>query len=192
MNFASRYPLRTSKYIACDCNVASSDKNTTAWIARIALARSEGGRGPLANQTVDRWFTAASVKSQTKATSDVRRMILSASLKGFVDCVAALCDFDLPEKVKAMKIPGLYVVGQCDGVLPAAMARFAQTSPLASFVEIADAGHLPMIEQSEAFLSGGTGLARVLLKHAFDCQRFPNALPELFLATTPSQPKYTE
>ena len=151
VNFASRYPLRTSKYIACDCNVASSDKNTTAWIARIALALSEGGRGKLANQTVERWFTAASVKSQTKATSDVRRMVLSASLEGFVDCVAALCDFDLSEKVKAMEIPGLYVVGHCDGVSPEAMARFAQTSPQASFVEIADAGHLPMVEQSEAF-----------------------------------------
>jgi 3-oxoadipate enol-lactonase len=152
MNFAIRYPSRLDKYIACDCNVASSENNTQAWKVRVSLARSEGGWAELVNQTVERWFTSASIESQTKATSDVRRMILSASVEGFVDCVAAVCDFNLAEPVKDIKVPGLYVVGECDGVLPEAMARFAQTSPRASFVTIAGAGHLPMVEQSEAFV----------------------------------------
>ena len=151
MNFAIRYPARLDKYIACDCNVASSEKNSQAWIARVTLARSEGGWAQLANQTIERWFTAASVESQTKATSDVRHMILSASVEGFVDCVAALCDFNLTETIKEIRVPGLYVVGHCDGVLPKAMANFVQTTPQSSFIEIAGAGHLPMVEQSEAF-----------------------------------------
>lgn len=153
MNFAFRHPSRLEKYIACDCNVASSDTNTKAWKARLALARSEGGWAQLANQTVERWFTVASVDSQTKATSDVRRMILSASREGFVECVAALCDFNLAKKVKEIEVPGLYVAGHCDGILPRAMAKFARTSPHSSFVEIARSGHLPMVEQSEAFVT---------------------------------------
>ena len=52
-------------------------------------------------------------------------MILRASEDGFVDCVAALCDFHLTEKVKGIPKPGLYVVGECDRVLPSAMAKFA-------------------------------------------------------------------
>jgi 3-oxoadipate enol-lactonase len=151
MNFAIRYPSRLDKYIACDCNVASSVNNSKAWKARVALAQSAGGWAQLADQTVERWFTAPSIESHTKATFDVRRMILSASVEGFVDCVAALCDFNLNEEIKGIQVPGLYVVGKCDGVLPQAMAGFAQTSPRASFVEIRGAGHLPMVEQPEAF-----------------------------------------
>jgi len=79
-------------------------------------------------------------------------MIICASVDGFIDCVAALCDFNLTEKVKGIQIPGLYVVGECDGGLPEAMAKFAQAIPQASFVGIAGAGHLPMVEQSEAFV----------------------------------------
>jgi len=93
MNFTIRYPSRLDKYIACDCNVASSDNNSKAWVARVSLARSEGGLSELASRTVERWFSAASLESQTKAVSDVRRMILCASVDGYVGCVAALCDF---------------------------------------------------------------------------------------------------
>jgi len=67
MNFAIRYPSRLDKYIACDCNVASSDNNSKAWVARISLARSEGGWSKLAHRTVERWFSAASLESQTTA-----------------------------------------------------------------------------------------------------------------------------
>lgn len=160
INFAVRFAARLEKYIACDCNIASSADNTQAWNARIALARSEGGWTELANQTVRRWFTAASVESETKATADVRRMIASASGPGFANCVAALCDFDLSEELQAIQIPGLYVVGECDGVLPQAMASFATSSPRASLVQVPGAGHLPMVEQPEAF----TDLVRDFLR----------------------------
>lgn len=70
-------------------------------------------------------------------------MILCASVDGFVDCVAALCDFNLTEKAKGIQISGLYVVGKCDGALPEAMTKFAQAIPQAPFVGIAGAGHLP-------------------------------------------------
>jgi hypothetical protein len=50
MNFAIRYPSRLDKYITCDCNVASSDNNSKAWVARLSLARSEGGWSKLANR----------------------------------------------------------------------------------------------------------------------------------------------
>jgi pimeloyl-ACP methyl ester carboxylesterase len=151
MNFAIRFPSRLDKYIACDCNVASSDDNTKAWKARVALARSEGGWTQLADQTVRRWFTTRSIESETNAVVNVRHMIMAASMQGFVDCVAALCDFSLTEEAKGMQVPGLYVVGECDGVLPQAIGGFAKISPRASFVEIQGAGHLPMVEQSEAF-----------------------------------------
>jgi hypothetical protein len=82
-------------------------------MARVSLARSEDGWSKLGQPNSG--SAAASLESQTKAISDVRRMILSASVDGFLDCVAALCDFNLTQKVKGKQIPGLYVVGKCDG-----------------------------------------------------------------------------
>ena len=153
MSFAAKYPSRLDKFIACDCNVASAPKNNEAWRARVSLAKSQGGWAKLADQTVKRWFTRASIQSPTEATSAVRNMILSASMHGFVGCVNALCDYDLTEDVEHIQAPGLCVVGKDDGVLPGAMAAFTKTIPHASLVEIEEAGHLPMVEQPQDFVA---------------------------------------
>ena len=153
MNFAIRHPTRLDKFVACDCNVASSEKNTQAWKERIALARSEGGWNKLADQTVVRWFTVESARAWTVGIRLVREQVLKASLQGFEDCVAALCDVNLVDKIKHIQVPGLCLVGKCDGVLPKTMASFASSIPMSSFVEIAGAGHLPMVEQAQAFVN---------------------------------------
>jgi len=152
MNFAARHPSRLDKFVACDCNVASSTKNNEAWQRRVTLATSEGGWDKLADETVERWFTARSMQAQTTATQAVRRMVLDASVHGFISCVDALCDYDLTEDIKHIQVPGVCVVGSEDGVLPSVMASLAKTIPRASLVEIAGAGHLPMVEQSDSFV----------------------------------------
>ena|SRR2546423_4213003 len=140
MNFATRYPARLDKYIACDCNVASSK----TWISRVTLAQSVGGWAQLANQTVERWF------HRTRTTSDVQHMICLHPGKDSSTVWLRCCDFNLAEKMKEAPVPGLYVFGHCDGIMPKAMANFAKAIPQASFVEIAGLGHLPMVEQSGA------------------------------------------
>ena len=158
LTFAVRHPGRLDKFVACDCNVASSEKNTQAWKERIALARSEGGWKKLADQTVVRWFTVESARAWTEGIRLVREQVLKASSQGFEDCVAALCDVNLVDKIKQIEVPGLCLVGKKDGVLPEMMASFATTIPKSSFVEIDGAGHLPMVEQPQAFVNALAGL----------------------------------
>jgi len=151
MNFAATHPSRLDRFVACDCNAASSAKNSEAWQRRVTLATSEGGWTKLADETVERWFTGRSMQAQTTATQAVRRMVLDASVHGFISCVDALCDYDLSEDIKHIQVPGLCVVGSEDGVLPRATASFTKTIPRALLVEIAEAGHLPMVEQAHNF-----------------------------------------
>lgn len=157
IDFAAKNPSRLDKFVACDCNVASAPRNNEAWRDRISLAKSQGGWAKLADQTVERWFTPASMQSPTKATWAVRNMILSASLHGFFGCVDALCDYDVTEDIQKIQVPGLCVVGKGDGVLPRAMASFTRTIPRASLVEIEGAGHLPMAEQPQDFVNSIVG-----------------------------------
>jgi hypothetical protein len=69
-------------------------------------------------------------------------MILRASEDGFVDCVAALCDFNLTEKAKG--IPKTRLV-RCWRMRSSATLGYGkirpQAVPQASFVGIAGAGH---------------------------------------------------
>ncbi|TKA83563.1 hypothetical protein B0A55_00509 [Friedmanniomyces simplex] len=152
INFALRHPAMLDKFIACDCNVASSAANNTAWGERIALARREG-MGALADVTVKRWFTPAN--HEAASARKVFAMVERASLEGFAENTGALCDYDLRDKLSGIETPGLLMAGEGDGKLPEAMQKFGITS--ASFKVIPGAGHLPMLENHDAFMEAVAG-----------------------------------
>ena len=151
INFAIRHASRLDRFVACDCNIASSEKGRESWIERLALARRKGGWNKLADQTVTRWFPPTWTAENPETAKKIKRMFLECSIEGFAECVHALCNFDLREKAKQIDVPGLFLVGEKDGVLPAAMGTFAKTIPHSSFEIIPNAGHLPMVDNAAAF-----------------------------------------
>ena len=147
INFAIRHPDMLEKFVACDCNVASSPANNTAWDERIELARSKG-MAELADVTVKRWFTEPNHASPNAKTT--LQMVADASLDGFVENTGALCNYDLKEHLPNMRTPGLLIAGEGDGKLPEVMQKFG--IPNTSFKSIPNAGHLPMLENHDAFM----------------------------------------
>lgn len=147
MNFAIRHPDMLEKFVSCDCNVAASPANSSAWEDRIQLAKSEG-MSALADVTVKRWFTEPNHDSENaKKAFD---MVAHANVEGFAQNTGALCNYDLKEKLPGMKTPGLLIAGEGDGKLPEAMQKFG--IPNTTFNAIPRAGHLPMLENHEAFM----------------------------------------
>ena len=149
LNFAIRYPHMLKQFVACDCNVASSEANTKAWKSRQDLGRHSWDQ--LAQQTVDRWFAPGN--AQSDGAAQVRKMILEANYQGFVRCSDALCKYDLTKGLGNVSVPGLLVAGAEDGALPEVMKKFSSSMPACSFTSIPDAGHLPMLEAPEAFVA---------------------------------------
>ncbi|KAK5690779.1 hypothetical protein LTR97_011940 [Elasticomyces elasticus] len=147
INFAIRHPEMLEKFIACDCNIASSPANNTAWGERIELAKSKG-MGALADVTMKRWFTEPNHESEN--AKKVLAMVEQASLDGFAENTGALCNYNLKDRVPSIKTPGLLIAGDGDGKLPEAMQKFGIES--ASFKSIPEAGHLPMLENHDAFM----------------------------------------
>lgn len=153
LNVAVTYPERLERFIASDCNSSATEMNNKAWEARVALANSgPDGFEKLADQTVKRWTMPEIFERRPELANRIHAMILGASKPGFESCVGALTNYDLTEQVKTIKVPGFITVGDRDGVLPKLMPQFAKTIPNAKFAEIPDAGHIPMLENTQAWI----------------------------------------
>ncbi|EMC93657.1 hypothetical protein BAUCODRAFT_114165 [Baudoinia panamericana UAMH 10762] len=152
INFAIRHPDMLEKFVACDCNVADSPANNKAWGERVELAK-EKGMGALAEVTVKRWFTEPNHESSN--AKKVRQMIEQASVQGFEQSTGALCNYNIREHLPKIKTPGLLIAGEGDGKLPEAMQNFG--IPTATFTSIPQAGHLPMLENHDAFMEALAG-----------------------------------
>ena len=164
----------TRSVIACDTSARTAPGNKEAWAERIQLAR-----GPVASQnslvyataiglpalakvTVPRWFPTGSPLS-TARSAFVDEMIRTTPLDGFVAGAEALSDFDLiesPRPLFSAKIENvLLLAGELDGggKVGAGLKRLQEAwttegregKKVVKYVEIAGAGHLPMVDKPE-------------------------------------------
>ncbi|GAB7364477.1 hypothetical protein MBLNU230_g5287t1 [Neophaeotheca triangularis] len=152
INFALKHPHMVAKFIACDCNVASSPANNAAWGERIELVKSKG-LAELADVTVKRWFVPG--HHEWENARKVQAMIERASVEGFEQSAGALCHYDLKGELAGMQVPGLLIAGEGDGKLPEVMRGFG--IPGAEFKLVPQAGHLPMLENLEGFMEALEG-----------------------------------
>lgn len=158
LNTALLHPSRVQRFIACDTNSSSPESNRKAWNDRIVMAEgdnavsAETGKAivgeSLADVTTRRWFFDDSLPQFAHVKDVVKRN----SLEGFRRAAQALCAYDVRERMAQGSVPGLFVAGSGDGVLPQTMGKMAEDYKLDAELKIVDkAGHLPMVEQPESF-----------------------------------------
>ncbi|PTM43441.1 alpha/beta fold hydrolase [Bosea sp. 124] len=148
LSFAARHPSRLSALLACDCTAKGVPGAGNAWDERIALAKA-GGMTALAGPTIERWFRPEHVESP--AGKRVRRMVETTPFDGFVRASDALRDFDVTAGLTGLSCPAALLVGAGDGALPGVMKQMAEQVSGVAFIEIPDAGHLPNVENPDAF-----------------------------------------
>lgn len=153
---AQRHPDLVARLIASDGQAATAPGGAQAWQERIELAQ-RGGMPAYADVTMQRWFSARSREEASPAMPQIRRMIETTDLDGFIACARALQDYDFRPGLAGMPQPTLLIAGAEDGAMPASMRTLAAQIPNARFVEIADAGHIPGIERPSAFNAAVAG-----------------------------------
>lgn len=150
LGLAARYPRLIDRLVACDCPWVAAPGTAALWEERIAAVRTQGMHA-MVQPTIQRWFRPAFLAANSPVLERVRGMIATTLPAGYIACANALQNFDYREASAAITVPTLLVVGAHDGVLPQTMREMQQAIRGSQFVEIAEAGHLPNVEQPEAF-----------------------------------------
>ncbi len=147
LRLAQRFPERLRAVIACDGQPSSPPTAAETWEQRIVLAQ-QSGMDALVEPTVGRWFHQPFLHDDSPRLEEVRAMIRTMPAEGYIACARALQHYDFRKDFSEIQIPVLLLVGAEDGVLPKAMRTLHETMPTSTFVEIAEAGHLPNIERA--------------------------------------------
>lgn len=120
------------------------------WNARIE-AVGKGGIASLADAIMQRWFTPSYRSPDNPDFVGYTAMLTRTTPDGYAGTCAALRDADLTASTRALALPVLAIAGDQDGATPPELVR--ATADLirgSQFRIIADAGHLPCIEQPAA------------------------------------------
>ncbi len=151
MTHALRHPGRFASLILCDTSSRIPAEARPIWQQRIDLAQTQG-MAALAPSTLERWFTEGFRQSQAQVVDAVGDLIRATPVAGFVGCCHAISQLDLTDKLGAIRVPTLVLVGDRDVGTPVEASRVIhQAIPGAQLGVIPSASHLSNIEQPETF-----------------------------------------
>ena len=150
--FALEHGERLHSALWCDTLPASPSAAAGMWEERKAAVRRANSLEPLADATMERWFTPAFKPRQPRRWREIRDTVAGTTPAGFLGCAAAILDFDFAPRLASLRLPVLVLCGAEDGATPPVEnRRLAGLVPGARYEEIAAARHFPNVEQPEAF-----------------------------------------
>jgi 3-oxoadipate enol-lactonase len=132
------------------------------WDERIRTAETQGME-PLVEATINRWFTKPFQERRPDIVDRVRAMIRSTPPAGYAGCCHAIKVLDLTDRIEAIRLPTIVLVGEEDQGTPVAAARTIHERIKGSELTIIpSAAHLANMEQPEVFTKAVTSfLSRV-------------------------------
>lgn len=149
---ALKHPELLRSLMLCDTLPAAVPGSSVSWRERIDLARQAGSLEPLAEATLQRWFTPEFLENETLRHQQILESILATTVDGFVGSCAAMQDFDFTAQLPDLHMPTLVVCGADDpGTPPPENRRLASLILGARYEEIPDCRHLPNVERPAEF-----------------------------------------
>jgi len=135
----------------CDTSSRIPPDMRHLWDERIATVEAKGME-PMIEPTVARWFTPTFLETRKDAVEPVKKMIRTTPPKGYVGCCHAIRALDLTDRLSAIKLPTLIIVGAQDLGTPVAASQAIHERIQGSELVILDpASHLSNLEQPQAF-----------------------------------------
>ena len=150
--FAIAHGQRLISAMLCDTSPQTMAGAEAAWAPRIEAVKKANSLTPLADPTMQRWFTDAYKPRNPGRWKQIHATIAGTTTAGYLGCAAAILNFDFAPKLPSVKVPTLVVCGAKDeGTPPAGNKRIAELIPGARYEEIADARHFPNVERADVF-----------------------------------------
>lgn len=150
--FAIKHGHRLVSAMWCDTSPASPPNAKEAWGPRVEAVRAANSLAPLADATMERWFTDAFKPKNPGRWKQIHQTIAGTTPQGYIGCAAGIMDFDFLPKLPAVTVPVLVVCGSDDqGTPPAGNKKIAELVPGGRYEEIANARHFPNVEHPDVF-----------------------------------------
>ena len=141
----------------CDTSSRIPAEAKPLWSDRIKTAETQGME-PLVEPTLARWLTAPFRERRPDVVSQVATMIRTTPTKGYAGCCHAISALDLTDRISAIKLPTIVIVGEEDQGTPVAASRVMNERIKGSeLVIIPSAAHLSNLEQPQMFTDALTG-----------------------------------
>jgi len=135
----------------CDTSSVVPLAGKDAWTERIGVARSHGMEAVMPS-TIERWFSPEYQQGASAEVDKIREMIRSTPVEGFCGCCHAIMGLNLTDRLQAITLPTLLVVGEDDPGTPVAAHEVIQQEIAGSkLVVIPGARHFSNVEQQGAF-----------------------------------------
>jgi 3-oxoadipate enol-lactonase len=150
--FAIKHGQRLSSAMLCDTSPQTPPGAQQAWAPRIAAVKRANSVAPLADATMERWFTDAYRARHPGRWKQIHAGIGGTTAAGYLGCAAAILNFDFSAELPKLQVPTLVVCGSDDqGTPPAGNKRIAQLIPGGRYEEIANTRHFPNVERPDLF-----------------------------------------
>ncbi|MBV9554364.1 MAG: alpha/beta fold hydrolase [Alphaproteobacteria bacterium] len=150
--FALRHQDKLISVMWCDTLPASPLGAKAAWDERMGIVRNASSLEPIADATMDRWFTPAFKGKNPTRWKQIRDTVAATTPAGYLGCSAAIMDFDFVPRLGTVSVPTLVVCGSDDPGTPAPENRkLAGLVPGGRYEEIAGMRHFPNVEAPDAF-----------------------------------------
>jgi 3-oxoadipate enol-lactonase len=150
--FATAHGQRLISALWSDTSPQTPPGAEAAWAPRIEAVKKANSLAPLADPTMQRWFTDAFKPRNPGRWKQIHATIAGTTSAGYLGCAAAILNFDFTPKLPSLEVPTLVVCGAMDeGTPPAGNRRIAELVPGARYEEIADARHFPNVERAAVF-----------------------------------------
>jgi 3-oxoadipate enol-lactonase len=150
--FAIDHGAKLISAMWCDTLPASPSGAAAMWDERMNIVRRANSLEPLADGTMERWFTDAFKSKNPGRWKQIRDTVAATTPAGFLGCSTAIMNFDFAGRLPSLRLPVLVVCGAEDPGTPAAEnRRLAGLVPGARYEEIAGMRHFPNVEAPDSF-----------------------------------------
>jgi 3-oxoadipate enol-lactonase len=148
---ALTYPQMLQSLVLCDTTSRVPPDAKPMWDERIRAAQAHGMELHV-EPTIGRWFTAPFRERRPDVVDRVRAMIRATKPAGYIGCCHAIAALDLTDRLQAIAVPTLVIVGEEDPGTPVTASRTIHERIKGSeLVILKSASHLSNMEQPEAF-----------------------------------------
>ena len=145
---AALHPERVAALVLCD--TAHKIGTDESWNDRIDFV-TRNGLAPLVDRIMPLWFTPAFRKPENPDYTGHVNMFTRTPVDGYVGTCTSVRDADLTESTRTLTVPTLCMVGEHDGsTTPDLVRSMAGLIRNSDFRIVADAGHIPCVEQPDA------------------------------------------